>query len=117
MRLLIVLTMASSLIAAPAVARDRTGYRQIASGDLAGAERTLVAERRIFPARPEFMLNLAAVYSRTGRPSQAAALYGAVLAAPDVALELPDGATASSHAIARAGRARLAQVDVQVAGR
>lgn len=98
--------------ATSAVAQDRTGYRQIAVGDLAGAEATLVAERRIFPDRPELMLNLASIYARTGRTADAAALYRATLAADDVLLELPNGTDASSHALAQAGAAALGATQV-----
>lgn len=86
---------------------DRTGYRAIAAQDLSRAERRLVAERRIYPGRPELMLNLAAVYGRTGRAQEARALYADVLAAPPVAMDLASGAVASSHQIATRGMAAL----------
>lgn len=79
---------------------DRTGYTAIASGDLSAAERRIVAERKIFPQRPELMLNLASVYLRTGREADARALYAAVLERPAVAMDLPSGAVASSHDLA-----------------
>ena len=93
--------------AAPAAARDRTGYHAIAAGDLTTAERTLTAERRIFPSRPELMLNLAAVYARTGRAAEAGSLYQTALASDPVLMELPNGTTQSSHDIARRGLAML----------
>lgn len=99
--------VAVMLLATPAMARDRTGYQAIAAGDLAGAERTIVAERRIFPQRPELMLNLAVVYERTGRVAEARAMYRSVLASAPVAMEMPSGASVSSHLVATAGLAKI----------
>ena len=53
--------------AAPALAADQNGYQAIVSGDLAAAERHILAEQAVYPGRPELMLNLAAVYRRTSR--------------------------------------------------
>ena len=100
---------ATPALAAPSATVDRTGYRAIAAGDLAAAEQRIVAERRIFPQRPELMLNLASVYARTGRDSEARELYAAVLARPPVALDLPSGAVASSHDLANLALRRQAQ--------
>ncbi len=75
----------------------------IAAGDYDLAERQLLAEQRIFPARPEVMLNLAAVYARTGRVAEARALYHRVLALKPVAMDLSDGEIDASHAVARRG--------------
>ena len=94
-------------IATPVIAKDRVGYQAIASGSLARAEQTIAAERAIFPDRPELMLNLAAVYARTGREAQARALYGDVLGREAVAMDLADGSVRTSHELARAGMARL----------
>lgn len=90
-----------------AMAQDRTGYEAIAAGDFSRAARVLEAERRIFPQRPELMLNLAAVYRQTGRAAEARALYAAVLERPEVTMDLPSGVTRSSHALASAGLSRL----------
>lgn len=99
----------ASLIASPALARDRSGYTAIAAGNLSQAEATLSAERAIYPRRPEVLLNLAAVYARTGRAAQARALYGDVLDTQPVALELADGGTVSSHDVAQRGLSRLGE--------
>ncbi|UVO51834.1 tetratricopeptide repeat protein [Sphingomonas sp. SUN019] len=112
MRTIVAAATLSLMVASPALAdstapRDRTGYRAIAAGDLALAERDLVAERRIFPQRPELMLNLAAVYARTGRVAEARALYDAALNAPAVELDISGGKVATSHEVARAGQAML----------
>jgi Tfp pilus assembly protein PilF len=97
-------------LATPALARDRTGYQAIAAGDYASAEKTLVAERRIFPGRPELMINLATVYARTGRVSEAASLYRAALASDSVEMAMPDGDVNSSHAVAQRGLDSLAPI-------
>jgi hypothetical protein len=91
---------ATPVLAGQSVTVDRTGYRAIVAGDLAAAEQRIVAERKIFPQRPELMLNLASVYYRTGRESEARALYAAVLDRPAVAMDLPSGAVVSSHDLA-----------------
>lgn len=97
---------ATPALAAPPATVDRTGYIAIAAGDLSMAEQRIVAERRIFPQRPELMLNLASVYHRTGRESEARALYAAVLARPAVEMDLPSGAVASSHDLANRALSR-----------
>ncbi len=99
--------MAAMLVATPSMARDRTGYQAIAVGDLAGAERTIVAERKIYPNHPELMLNLAVVYERTGRVAEARAMYRSVLASAPVAMEMSNGDAVSSHLVANAGLAKI----------
>ena len=95
------------MLATAASAKDRVGYQAISAGSLAQAEQTIEAERAIFPTRPELMLNLAAVYARTGRAAQARSLYGQVLDQAAVAMDLPDGRVESSHALAQRGLSRL----------
>lgn len=95
------------IVATPALASERTGFTAIASGDFTRAEQQLNAERRIYPQRPELMLNLAAVYAKTNRATAARALYAAVLDRPAVAMDLPNGAVLSSHDIASTGLNRL----------
>lgn len=102
------IALAVAMVATPALAGDRLGHEQIAAGDLHGAEATLVAERRIYPHRPELMLNLAVVYQQTGRTTAAQNLYRQVLERPDVSLLTPSGIALSSHAIAERNMARLA---------
>ena len=75
--------------AAPALAADQNGYQAIVSGDLSAAERHILAEQAVYPGRPELMLNLAAVYRRTGREAGARALYKRVLERRDIAMDLP----------------------------
>ena len=93
---LIVLALAGA--AAPALAADETGYQAIAAGNLAAAERGI----------------LAAVYRRTGREADARALYQRVLQRREVAMDMPSGAVVSSHELARRG---LGTGAVQIATR
>jgi DNA-binding SARP family transcriptional activator len=98
--------------AAPAQAQDgdRVASTAIAKGDFDGAERVLVQELRIHPGRPELLLNLAAVYARTGRQADARTLYRQVLSQDNVLMDLSADRTAGSHAVAVAG---LRQLDIQ----
>lgn len=114
MRTLLFLGLAASL-AAPAIASDRTGYQAIATGDYQKAEEELLVERRIFPRRPELMINLAAVYARTGRKAEAAALYRTALNSAAVDMALPDGNVSSSHIVAQRGLDSLG--GTEIAGR
>ncbi|MEI9850851.1 MAG: tetratricopeptide repeat protein [Sphingomonas sp.] len=98
-----------ALSALPAQAQgDAAASTAIARGDFTRAERDLLAELRIHPDRPELLLNLAAVYSRTGRQAEARGLYEKVLAQSEVLMDLDADRTAGSHAIARIGLRRLA---------
>ncbi|RYD25630.1 MAG: tetratricopeptide repeat protein [Lysobacteraceae bacterium] len=111
MRKTVLFVLATLGAATPALADqsasvDRTGYTAIAAGDLSTAEQRIVAERKIFPQRPELMLNLASVYHRTGRDSEARALYTAVLNRPAVAMDMPSGIVVSSHDLASRALAR-----------
>lgn len=100
--------LAGAALATPAMGSERTGYQAIAAGDFASAAKTIEAERRIFPERPELMLNLAVAYARTGRAAAARSLYREVLDRPEVAMDMPDGTVVSSHAVATRGLTRLA---------
>jgi Flp pilus assembly protein TadD len=75
----------------------------IQTGDFDLAERKLLAEQRIFPDKPEVLLNLAALYAKTGRHAQARAAYQRVLAVEPVAMDLADGQVAASTQIANRG--------------
>ncbi|MCW3838036.1 tetratricopeptide repeat protein [Sphingomonas canadensis] len=99
--------LALGALPAQAQSNEGTGSAAIARGDLAAAERELTAELRIHPGRPELLLNLAAVYSRTGREAQARSLYLRVLSQDDVLMDLSADRTAGSHAIAQTGLQRL----------
>ncbi|MCA1199768.1 tetratricopeptide repeat protein [Sphingomonas sp. R647] len=113
------IVVAAPLALTPAVQAQTTeqpnAHLAIAAGDHDLAERQLLAEQRIFPTRPEVMLNLAAVYARTGRVSEARALYHRVLAQKPVAMDVSDGQIAPSHIVAQRG---IRQLDSQqMAGR
>ncbi len=113
------IVLAASLALVPAVqaqaVEQPNAHLAIAAGDYDSAESQLIAEQRIFPARPEVMLNLAAVYAKTGRVSEARALYNRVLALKPVAMDVADGQVAASHIVARRG-IRLLDA-AQMAGR
>lgn len=101
------IVLAAPLALVPAVqaqsVEQPNAHLAIAAGNYADAERELLAEQRIFPARPEIMLNLAAVYARTGRVAEARALYHRVLALKPVGMDVADGQTIPSHAVAQRG--------------
>lgn len=80
---------------------------QIAQGDYSEAESKLLAELRIHPGRPELLINLAAVYAKTGRVDAARSLYTKVLSKDDVLMDLRADKTAGSHALAQLGLRRL----------
>ncbi|ATY31720.1 tetratricopeptide repeat protein [Sphingomonas psychrotolerans] len=109
MRIGFVLVAAASFVAAvPAQAQDSAvASTQIAQGDFAQAESKLMAELRVHPGRPELLLNLAAVYAKTGRTSEARSLYTKVLGQNDVLMDISAEQTAGSHALAQRGLRRL----------
>jgi Tfp pilus assembly protein PilF len=99
--------------AGPADAQeDGVARTKIAAGDFGQAEAKLLHELRIYPNRPELLLNLAAVYAKTGRAPQARALYMRVLSQRDVLMDLSAEETAGSHALARTGLSRLDSVQL-----
>lgn len=114
MRILLLAAAPLLLAALPAAARD-PATAEISSGDYASAEAKLDAELRVHPGRPELLLNLAAVYLRTGREAQARNLYREVLAQREVLMDLRTEKTAGSHQIAQNGLRQL--VSVQSASR
>jgi Flp pilus assembly protein TadD len=104
--------LASIVLAAPLalmpaaqaqVREDPYARVAIENGDYALAEHKLLAERRVFPAKPEVLLNLAAVYAKTGRHAEARELYNRVLALDPVAMDVADGQVAASHLVAGRG--------------
>ncbi len=107
MRVIVATMLAGACLTTPALAADRTGYQAIAAGDFAAAAKRIEAERRIFPERPELMLNLAVAYAQTGRIADARTLYSEVLQRPVVAMDMPNGAVVSSHDVATRGLSRL----------
>jgi thioredoxin-like negative regulator of GroEL len=96
---------ALAMLSAPALAQEY-GYQQIADGKLLLAESQLEAARVAEPEEPSVMINLAAIYARTGRADQAQAMYQWVLAAENVQLEMGDHSPAWSHTLARRGMQR-----------
>ncbi|MET3827363.1 MULTISPECIES: tetratricopeptide repeat protein [Sphingomonas] len=96
-------------VSSPALAQDDfNGATQILQGDYASAERIILAQQRMFPTDPDLMLNLAVAYQRTGRTSEARALYRTVLSRPDEPMDMPSATVPrSSHALANAALGRL----------
>lgn len=78
-------------------------HAAIQRGDYDRAERKLLAEQKIFPGKPEVLLNLAAIYAKTGRHNEARALYNRVMALETVQLDVVDGQVAGSHLVADRG--------------
>jgi tetratricopeptide (TPR) repeat protein len=103
--------LASLAAAMPASAQeqmaDPAAKAAIVQGNYDVAERRLLQELRIYPGRPELLLNLAAVYSKTGRYGEARNLYQRVLTQDDVLMDLSADQTAGSHALAQTGLRRL----------
>ncbi|TGX52392.1 tetratricopeptide repeat protein [Sphingomonas gei] len=109
MRIGLFLLAAAPFVAAiPAQAQDSAvASTQIVQGDYSQAESRLLAELRIHPERPELLLNLAAVYAKTGRAGEARGLYTRVLGEDEVLMDLSSQQAVSSHAIAQRGLRRL----------
>ena len=108
MRIRLVLLVAAPLLAAlPAQAQDSVASTQIVQGEYSQAESKLLTELRIHPGRPELLLNLAAVYSKTGRAGEARNLYTKVLSTDDVLMDLSSEQAVGSHALAQRGLRRL----------
>ena len=95
------------LVAPSAFAQDPVAHTAIASGDYSAAEQTLRSELRIYPGRPELLLNLAAVYMKTGREAEARAIYMKVLSQRDVLMDVSADRTVGSHVVATNGLKRL----------
>lgn len=111
MRTVLLFAAAPLLFAAlPASANDEKIAAAIAAGAYDQAEQALQVELRIYPNRPELLLNLAAVYAKTGRAAEARALYARVLDQREVMMDVSDTKVAGSHAIANNGLKRLPAV-------
>jgi hypothetical protein len=81
----------------------------ISSGNLTEAERVLQPASRTDAADPARLINIATVYARTQRKAEAREALMRVQSLPAEELELADGASYSSHAVARTLLARLDQ--------
>lgn len=105
------IVLAAPLMLAPAAQAERVegpyAHATIQRGDYIAAERKLIAEARVFPNKPEVLLNMAAIYAKTGRNAEARALYNRVLALQSVAMDVVDGQVAPSHLVAERGLHRL----------
>ena len=79
----------------------------ITSGQLAVAERILQPESYADAADPARLINIATVYARTQRFVEARAALARVQALPAEQLDLANGASYSSHVIAKAMLGRM----------
>lgn len=107
MRIALLAVAAPLALAFPAHAQSDIASSAIVQGAYADAEAKLLTELRSNPDQPEALLNLAAVYSKTGRTGEARSIYNRVLAQDEVLMDLASNRTAGSHAIARTGLQRL----------
>lgn len=110
---LIIVAAMLGVPAASAVAQNRSdpyAHNAIERGEFAEAETSLRAQLALEPAKPELLLNLAAIYARTNRLDQAEQLYSRVMTGEDVSLLLRPDHALGAHAIAERG---LRKLDVQ----
>lgn len=112
MRGLVGLALGAAFVASAAGAQTQEqtyGFNAIQRNDLTAAEARLVAQRAAEPNEPSVLINLAHVYSKTGRLDQAAALYREVLAGENVLMATASREGMWSHDLARRGldRARM----------
>lgn len=112
MRGLAMLALGAAFIASAAGAQTQEqvyGFNAIQRNDLTAAEARLIAQRAAEPNEPSVLINLAHVYSKTGRFDQAESLYREVLAGENVLMATASRQGAWSHDLARRGldRARM----------
>ncbi|RYD54977.1 MAG: tetratricopeptide repeat protein [Sphingomonadales bacterium] len=100
------------LAALPATAGERAISALIAAGAYQEAEQAIRSELRIYPSRPELLLNLAAVYVKSGRTAEARTLYSQVLAQREVLMDLRADKVAGSHAVASVGLRQVRNVQL-----
>lgn len=116
MRIFIRALIVTGLLVAPGFAQaasdDHSGYTEIMRGDFSAAERVLIQQRKLFPGDADLALNLAAIYARTGRISQARSMYADVLAMPDQSMVLAHDRIAWSHKIATIGLQRISATEI-----
>ena len=108
---LVILGAALAATAAGAQTQEqRYGFDAIQRADLTAAEARLIAERIAQPNEPSVLINLAHIYTKTGRVAQAETLYRQVLATADVMMLTGNRGQIGSHALAQRGLERARQV-------
>jgi Flp pilus assembly protein TadD len=110
----LVAAAASPVIAEVGYSEGALAVSALANGDVARAERVLAPVSLADAQDPARLINLAAVYTRTGRTTEARATLLKVGRVADAMLVMSDGAERSSRAIARDA---LTRVDVEFASR
>lgn len=109
------LVIVAAMLGVPAVsaaAQTRTdpyAHEAIEAGNFTEAEASLRAQLALEPAKPELLLNLAAIYARTNRLDAAQTLYDRAMQAENVSLLLKPGVALDSHAIAQRGMRQVEQ--------
>jgi thioredoxin-like negative regulator of GroEL len=106
-------TLGAAFLATTASAQtqeQKYGFNAIQNADLTGAEARLMAQRVAEPNEPSVLINLAHVYSKTGRPEQAAAMYRQVMASENVLMLTGSRDQVWSHDLAQRGLARARQM-------
>jgi Flp pilus assembly protein TadD len=105
--------VAASLLGSPLTAQtqeQRYGFNAIQRDDLAGAEARLTAARLEQPSEPSVLINLAHVYSKTGRIAEAETLYRQVLSTQNVLMLTGSNQQLWSHQLAEKGLNRARQM-------
>ncbi len=110
---MIFVTLGAALVATAAGAQTQEqtyGFNAIQRDDLAGAEARLIAQRAAEPNEPSVLINLAHIYSKTGRLEQAEAMYREVMAGENVLMLTGSRSQAWSHQLAQRGIDRARQM-------
>lgn len=110
---LVLALLGGALVATAAGAQtqeQRYGFNAIQRDDLAGAEARLIAQRAEEPNEPSILINLAHIYSKTGRFEQAEAMYRQVLANENVLMLTGSNRQLWSHQLAEKGLDRARQM-------
>lgn len=89
---------------------QRYGFNAIQRADLAGAEARLNAALLEQPGEPSALINLAHVYSKTGRVAEAEALYRQILTSQNVLMLTASNRQVGSHELAQRGLDRARQM-------
>lgn len=103
MRSILVLAALAAIPVSAAAAQDQVAYRAIKNADYSAAETHLASQVAAGEREPGVLLNLAAVYSKTGRGAEAVAMYRMVQAEKNVLMEAANGAPIWSHEVATRG--------------
>lgn len=113
LRKTVLITLGAALVATAAGAQtqeQKYGFDAIQRADLTAAEARLIAQRAAEPNEPSVLINLAHIYTKTGRADQAAALYRQILAGENVLMLTGNRDQLWSHQLAERGLSRARQM-------